>query len=622
MKLNLQNLNPFKNKDQRRDTDGKFTAGGGGLKAVKKFNWGRAAPVVAIVGLVGGYVVYQSFAGTALYRYQYSTYQCPNFNKDDTAKNTNESCVNASAEGLVYRYYKAVFGRDPDNSGYKFWTQQLAGDREKPSRVAAKMLASSENNFGNLSNEDYVAKLYQNVLKRNGDPSGMAYWTKKLDDKSWTRDRVLSQFAATAKITAADAQIQMGKPTNEQFVQQLYTSLFERQADSGGLAYWKGQLDGNKLSRSDVIARFAVDEASMKALGNDFATFLTTAPQLTITQTAKKKQDERLYISAVRVNDAKRTYDSIKSLTDNGRKNRDTAKSIASKATPSRSDLSAIASNQKTVEGYKKKVPDVQRKLAIWTDKNKSLYAEAKTVSDWSPDLSSDAIKKNYDTVAFYLALANNMNKDLDYLIKDIAKQYKVAEGKYEAEQRRKAEEAARKAAEEAARRGDGGEGSVPSGLNPRACDIPVANVRSTSSRHCIARLQQVGGITIDGIWGPQTQLVSNFINHPRSNNPCSNPNSQACKDGLAKELTDLGGSGDVQGSCPDSHFYDDGWCWSISNRLPDCPDPPGSFSANYNKCTWGSEKYTVCTTSTYLSKKRLNSAGNVYKCRNRILPS
>ncbi|MCA9309364.1 DUF4214 domain-containing protein, partial [Candidatus Saccharibacteria bacterium] len=291
---------------------------------------------------------------------------------------------------------------------------------------------------------------YQNILKRNGDPSGMAYWTKKLDDKSWTRNRVLAQFAATAKITTADALIQMGKPTNEQFVQQLYVSLFARQADSGGLAYWRGQLDNNKLSRSDLLARFAVDESSMKALGSDFAAFLATAPRLTINQTAKKRQDERLFISAVRVNDAKKEHESIKGLVDAGRSNRDNAKKLASKRVPSRSDLSNIASYERTTRGYKNKVPNVQRKLKIWADNNSTLYTQAKTVSDWSPDLSSDGIKKNYDTVRFYQALANNISKDLDYLIRDIAKQYNSAEKKYEAEQRRLAEIARQKAIEAA----------------------------------------------------------------------------------------------------------------------------------------------------------------------------
>ena len=57
--------NPFKKQTgPNRDDAGKFatTSGGGGLKSIKKFNWKRATPLIAIVTLVGGFLVFQSFA--------------------------------------------------------------------------------------------------------------------------------------------------------------------------------------------------------------------------------------------------------------------------------------------------------------------------------------------------------------------------------------------------------------------------------------------------------------------------------------------------------------------------------------------------------------------------------
>jgi len=57
--------NPFKKQTgPNRDDEGKFatSSGGGGLKSTKKFNWKRATPLIAIVTLVGGFLVFQSFA--------------------------------------------------------------------------------------------------------------------------------------------------------------------------------------------------------------------------------------------------------------------------------------------------------------------------------------------------------------------------------------------------------------------------------------------------------------------------------------------------------------------------------------------------------------------------------
>lgn len=60
--------NPFKKNSAGpgRDAEGKFTSGSGGLLNNKKFDLKRAIPVVAVVALVGGFLVFRSFAGTAL----------------------------------------------------------------------------------------------------------------------------------------------------------------------------------------------------------------------------------------------------------------------------------------------------------------------------------------------------------------------------------------------------------------------------------------------------------------------------------------------------------------------------------------------------------------------------
>lgn len=62
MKIKNIKQNFTKTTHYTRAKDGKFTSGSGGLKALKNFNWKRATPVIAVVALVGGYLVYNSFA--------------------------------------------------------------------------------------------------------------------------------------------------------------------------------------------------------------------------------------------------------------------------------------------------------------------------------------------------------------------------------------------------------------------------------------------------------------------------------------------------------------------------------------------------------------------------------
>lgn len=55
--------NPLKKqKGPVRDSEGKFTSGSGGLRQLN-FNWKRALPVILVVALTGGFLVYRSFAG-------------------------------------------------------------------------------------------------------------------------------------------------------------------------------------------------------------------------------------------------------------------------------------------------------------------------------------------------------------------------------------------------------------------------------------------------------------------------------------------------------------------------------------------------------------------------------
>lgn len=401
------------------------------LSKAKKFNWKKYLPIVAVVALVGGLFVWRSFAGTKLYNYQYSVQQCDSVSGDEgvttNAINPKDKCVGTSAEAMVYRLYGGLLAREPDQNGYAYWTQKLAGDRETVQRVAQRMIGSSKT-VQAKSNRDFVKQLYVGAIGR-ANPSGSSLdaWQKRLDNKSW--------------------------------------------------------------SRHQMAAHFASEQSAIDAQAAKFANYLKQAKRVEVQETAKKKQLERLYISAVRVNDAKKEFSKIDSLVDNGRKNRDVAKSQAGKRTPSRSDLTAIAANEKTVRGYKNKVPEVLRKITIWKDRNKALYDESKKVSDYSPDLFYEGIKSNYDKLVFYEAATKNVSKDLDYLIKDIARYYKIAENKYEAELRR--QEAARRAAEEATQRrtgggsgGSGGSGGGGSGTTTRTTtETPPASVGPTNAQ-------------------------------------------------------------------------------------------------------------------------------------------
>ena len=104
--------------------------------------------------------------------------------------------------GKMFRLYNAAFARFPDCDGLKYWIGEFSSGRNSERIVAQSFLASDEfrERYGeNVSSATYVNTLYQNVLGRDADPSGMNYWLGRLNSGLETRYEVLLGFAESAE---------------------------------------------------------------------------------------------------------------------------------------------------------------------------------------------------------------------------------------------------------------------------------------------------------------------------------------------------------------------------------------------------------------------------------------
>jgi serralysin len=103
--------------------------------------------------------------------------------------------------GQSYRIYKAAFNRDPmygDKKGLGYWIGQL--DRGM-SQVEASARFIDSNEFRSLygtnpTNEQFLTKLYQNVLGRQPEAAGYTWWLNELNtNPQRTKAKVLADFA-------------------------------------------------------------------------------------------------------------------------------------------------------------------------------------------------------------------------------------------------------------------------------------------------------------------------------------------------------------------------------------------------------------------------------------------
>lgn len=108
-----------------------------------------------------------------------------------------------AADVQVARLYDAAFNRLPDSDGLAFWTNAL-GAGTGLDVIADAFVASPEfqDRYRGTDNDDYVERLYRNVLGREGDDDGEDYWEDLLDSGRLDRSDVLLAFSQSPEFAA------------------------------------------------------------------------------------------------------------------------------------------------------------------------------------------------------------------------------------------------------------------------------------------------------------------------------------------------------------------------------------------------------------------------------------
>ncbi|MCJ7874807.1 DUF4214 domain-containing protein [Phaeobacter sp. J2-8] len=103
----------------------------------------------------------------------------------------------------VYRLYQTTLGRVPDAAGHSAWTGRIAVEGQAVLDVVQGFVGSPEfqAQFGGLDNAEFVTLLYNNVLGRDPDATGLANWTGRLED-GMTRAEVVRGFSDSPEFRA------------------------------------------------------------------------------------------------------------------------------------------------------------------------------------------------------------------------------------------------------------------------------------------------------------------------------------------------------------------------------------------------------------------------------------
>lgn len=86
-----------------------------------------------------------------------------------------------NTEGFVKRMYNIVLGRDADPTGLRDWTNKLNKHTITAADLVYGFFWSNEYRNSNKSNSDIVDDCYMALLDRSADSAGKTNWTKHLD---------------------------------------------------------------------------------------------------------------------------------------------------------------------------------------------------------------------------------------------------------------------------------------------------------------------------------------------------------------------------------------------------------------------------------------------------------
>lgn len=96
------------------------------------------------------------------------------------------------------RLYSVALNRTPDQAGLDYWTNRLAARQITGTQAAYGFFFSAEFQNANLSNEQYIQRLYQTFLGRDPEPAGYNYWLTRMADGA-TRTEVFYGFSGSAE---------------------------------------------------------------------------------------------------------------------------------------------------------------------------------------------------------------------------------------------------------------------------------------------------------------------------------------------------------------------------------------------------------------------------------------
>lgn len=200
----------------------------------------------------------------------------------------------ASAQTInaVQQLYIAFFNRPAEPTGLKFWTDAVeAGGSLAGVSAAFARDTEYQAQFANLGPDQIIAKIYDNLFNRLPDPSGLDFWSGKLQSGALTISNIVDTIANSAVNNPTVSPSDTAAITNKVKAAVQFTNLLNNDV-ALRLAY--GNPQAGEIAKAYIHS--VTDEASYNLAVADLPTttaeaILTASQPVGGTQTLTLTQD-------------------------------------------------------------------------------------------------------------------------------------------------------------------------------------------------------------------------------------------------------------------------------------------------------------------------------------------
>ena len=177
---------------------------------------------------------------------------------------------------FVNHVYRAILGREADESGLNSWTEHLTSGNKSASDIIQYFFDCDEFKSKSLDNEQLIDVVYKAMLDRAPDSEGKAGYVEKLNAGT-SLSVIINGISASDEFRAYCASFGIDVSGNSSkdngsgssvpsgdadidkitaFVTRCYQYILGRDPDPTGLEGWVGQLAGKRKNAAEIIDAF------------------------------------------------------------------------------------------------------------------------------------------------------------------------------------------------------------------------------------------------------------------------------------------------------------------------------------------------------------------------------